>query len=392
MGDLLPPTIPPTEEEEAEFTTADFAIPDAPKVVVLVDSPGLRREIETALWDARIPPSGASALASAIVVLVEIAPGGAEGSLAKVRARARADAAIVVVRPSNPDDAHAALAAGALAVLRDPFDPTELTHVVRSAIGAEALRTQAASLTTKLDLQTHLASLGRLTAGLTHEVASPLASARTNADVVSWELEEIRQLVAAPTPQNLSRAQERIVEAQAAVADTLHAMERISELFELVKGLARQQPPTLDRIVLGVAVQRALDDLSPNERESVELERVVDTTAEVRGSSLLVRQIVTNLVANALRAARSLGAPRVRVHVYEAGTFGVVSVRDNGPGIPVARQEQIFEPFYTTHREHGGLGLGLALCREYALQMEARLSVESTPGRGACFRLHLPKV
>jgi signal transduction histidine kinase len=80
----------------------------------------------------------------------------------------------------------------------------------------------------------------------------------------------------------------------------------------------------------------------------------------------------------------------VRFHVYRAGVHVVVSVRDNGPGIPVELQDKIFEPFFTTRRGRGGTGLGLALCREYARRMGAVLSVWSAPGRGACFRVALP--
>ena len=67
----------------------------------------------------------------------------------------------------------------------------------------------------------------------------------------------------------------------------------------------------------------------------------------------------------------------------------MLSVRDNGPGVPLEFQEKIFEPFFTTRRELGGTGLGLALCREYAARMGATLSLWSTPGRGACFRVTL---
>jgi signal transduction histidine kinase len=78
--------------------------------------------------------------------------------------------------------------------------------------------------------------------------------------------------------------------------------------------------------------------------------------------------------------------------VYPSGDRVVVSVRDNGPGIDSELQEKIFEPFFTTRRGRGGTGLGLALCREYARQMKATLSVWSAPGLGACFRVALLSV
>jgi signal transduction histidine kinase len=124
--------------------------------------------------------------------------------------------------------------------------------------------------------------------------------------------------------------------------------------------------------------------------QGVEVERLDEPVAAL-ADRRLVGQIVQNLTSNAAHAARSLSSPRVRLHIYAEGSRAVVSVRDNGPGIAPDLQEKIFEPFFTTRRNRGGTGLGLALCREYALQMGAELSLWSMPGRGTCFRLYLAR-
>jgi signal transduction histidine kinase len=103
----------------------------------------------------------------------------------------------------------------------------------------------------------------------------------------------------------------------------------------------------------------------------------------------LLAQVLTNLISNAAHAAKSLPSPRIRLHVYPKAGRIVISVRDNGPGIPLDLQDKVFEPFFTTRRAEGGTGLGLALCREYILQLNADLSLWSLPGRGACFRVEL---
>jgi signal transduction histidine kinase len=121
----------------------------------------------------------------------------------------------------------------------------------------------------------------------------------------------------------------------------------------------------------------------------VQVELVGDATFAQTDRTLLA-QVLTNLVSNAAHAAKSLSAPKIRLHVYQKAGHVVVSVRDNGPGIPIELQDKVFEPFFTTRRSEGGTGLGLALCREYALQMNAELSLWSLPGRGACFRIALP--
>jgi signal transduction histidine kinase len=117
---------------------------------------------------------------------------------------------------------------------------------------------------------------------------------------------------------------------------------------------------------------------------------LIGSPTHVVADSVLIGQILQNLITNAVTAARTLSSPRIRLHVYTYGKSSIVSVRDNGPGIAPDQHHRIFEPFYTTRRGHGGMGLGLALCREYALQMKAEISLWSMPGRGACFRVIFP--
>jgi signal transduction histidine kinase len=138
-------------------------------------------------------------------------------------------------------------------------------------------------------------------------------------------------------------------------------------------------------VVAGVR-ERVVQDLA-----RVEVEEIVDPDVRGRGDPLLVAQIVYHLTTNAIQAATSLSSPRVRFHVYSAGDAAIVSVRDNGPGIPDELREKVFEPFFTTRRDQGATGLGLALCREHALRMGARLSFWSAPGRGTCVRLTLSR-
>jgi two-component system C4-dicarboxylate transport sensor histidine kinase DctB len=128
------------------------------------------------------------------------------------------------------------------------------------------------------------------------------------------------------------------------------------------------------------------------ELRGVEIETIGEPLVALADRTLLA-QLLQNLVSNAAHAAKLLAAPRVRVHVYGQGSADggrvILSVRDNGPGIPLELQERIFEPFFTTRRGQGGTGLGLALCREYVRELDAQLSLWSVPGRGACFRVSL---
>jgi signal transduction histidine kinase len=109
----------------------------------------------------------------------------------------------------------------------------------------------------------------------------------------------------------------------------------------------------------------------------------------VRGVAKLLRRAVRNLLENARRYSN--GA--VTVEVGSEGQDAVLRVRDQGPGVPPAERERIFEPFYrlpgASERE-GGVGLGLALVKSITQRHRGSVHCEDQPGGGACFTLRLP--
>lgn len=115
---------------------------------------------------------------------------------------------------------------------------------------------------------------------------------------------------------------------------------------------------------------------------------------QFRGDAYRVQQILHNLIANAIKFTPAGGTIQVSVATEESGAYAF-SVRDSGIGIDPSQLERIFEPFvqldqgYT--RAHGGVGLGLAICRELARLMGGELTVESQPGVGSTFTFRLPQ-
>lgn len=118
----------------------------------------------------------------------------------------------------------------------------------------------------------------------------------------------------------------------------------------------------------------------------VEIDRMAPRT--VTGDAVRVRQIVMNLVGNALRFTDS-GSVAIQLATAEGGVR--ICVRDTGQGIAREQQARIFEPFQQAGgRTHGGTGLGLSICRRLAEGMGGRISLESVPGSGSTFELFLP--
>ncbi len=127
---------------------------------------------------------------------------------------------------------------------------------------------------------------------------------------------------------------------------------------------------------------------------------VLDDLPHVVADPVLVRQLMQNLVSNALNHRREHGACRVRLSAERAGSWWVVSVADNGPGIPPSLRESVFDVFATgakavghsvrSGRRRGGHGIGLATCRRTVERHGGRIWVEPTPGGGATVRFTLP--
>ena len=373
-------------------------------IAVAFETPALRSEVLNVLGGRNLELAGADSLARASLVIAEAAAD-TDAQLADLRRMARPDAAILIVlRIASAEMVARAHAAGAFACLRPPLVREELLGLVTAAQDSWAARVQAADLARKLDLESHLASVGRISAGLAHEVSSPLGAAALNMETVEREcgrlVGALKWLAFSPAEdlaRRLAVTRDHISAFEApeglagAIADTMAAHQRLSTLFDTMRGLVGRthqvQIAPVDLLALVHEVRRWQSE----ELRGIAVE-VVGEPLQAMTDRTLLGQLLTNLTSNAAHAAKALSAPRIRLHVYSGERRAIVSVRDNGPGIPLDLQDRIFEPFFTTRRGRGGTGLGLALCREYALQIRADLSLWSVPGRGSCFRVNMPKM
>ena len=103
----------------------------------------------------------------------------------------------------------------------------------------------------------------------------------------------------------------------------------------------------------------------------------------------LFRRVIANLVETAVQAAQGAGrTPEIRVRVEARGDRATVTVTDNGPGVPEADRQRIFDP-YVTHRA-GGTGLGLAIVRKIVIDHGGDVTVTAPPAGGAAFTVELP--
>jgi signal transduction histidine kinase len=216
----------------------------------------------------------------------------------------------------------------------------------------------------RLVRQEKLAGIGRLAAGVAHEINNPLG-------VILGYAKLLRK------------------KADGAVAEDLAAVEeealRAKEIVEGLLDLSRQLPAPVEQVDL-----RALsDDVVARLREAKLLDGVavsVQGAAVAPGHAPKLRQVLVNLVRNAAEAAGPGG--RVGVRLAQADGAAEVAVEDSGPGVAVSAQERLFEPFFTTKPK--GTGLGLAVSRAIARAHGGELLAGAGPGGGARFALRLP--
>jgi PAS domain S-box-containing protein len=241
----------------------------------------------------------------------------------------------------------------------------------------------------KLLIAEKMAALGRLTAGIAHEMNTPLAAIRA-------ALAELDALVAeyddSVGDADVTVDDHRQIVAEMRQCTTLatRSAQRAAAFVRSIKHHTRQQDheervrfavvPALEESIL------LLDHQFKRQRCTVRLE-VPDPALEVRGTPGGLGQVVTNLLTNAVDAGAH--AIVVRAAGSEAGIE--LAVQDDGGGIAPADLRRIFEPMFTTKPFGQGTGLGLAIVHDIVVeQFGGRIDVASTPGAGTCITLHFP--
>jgi signal transduction histidine kinase len=158
-----------------------------------------------------------------------------------------------------------------------------------------------------------------------------------------------------------------------------HANEIITNLLDF----SRVRQPDAVKITLGDLLQNALERYDFGE---IEVDRNIKEI-EVIADPGQVRQVILNLVTNALQAMNE-GGGRLSIDTGENGTQAWIAIKDSGSGIEPAILEKIFQPLFTTKAK--GIGLGLAVCESLIRANGGKITVESQVGKGSTFTIHLP--
>jgi signal transduction histidine kinase len=234
----------------------------------------------------------------------------------------------------------------------------------------------------RLELQAadaeRMAYIGTLASGLAHEIRNPLNSLNLNMQMLEEEIEE--QGSPAPTSRRL-------------LAITRSELSRLERLVSDFLAYAKPRPLELEEVAPARLLERVREVLAGEIQRRRARVEIADESggARVRVDPAQLGQLLLNLTNNALAATEPSGRPPVvRLAARRQGGSVILSVSDNGVGVPAEERDKVFEIFYSTRK--GGTGLGLAIVARIARAHGGRVLLESEPGEGTTVRVELPAV
>ena len=246
----------------------------------------------------------------------------------------------------------------------------------------------AAQQQERLEASGRLVAVGEVASTLAHELNQPLGALSSFANGLLNRLHSHSIALADVVP---------------VVARMARLSERAGSIIQRVNAFARRRELVLAPVGLAQFARRCIAAHPGNGNGKVNgngdsrvqwLPGGTQDSVVVQADALLLEHVAHNLLANALAwSGRGSGPARVQVAVGTrtgaAGTMAVLTVADNGPGVPPEEREQIFNAFFSTHE--GGMGMGLAICRSIVEAHHGRIEVDSDPALGgARFTVWLP--
>jgi signal transduction histidine kinase len=293
-----------------------------------------------------------------------------------------------------------------------------IRDVEREPIGVMLVSRNRAYLTqvrSTIEYAQKLASLGRLMAGVTHEVKNPLNAMTIHLELVREHLTRAAEQRGVGVGAALSLAAARqstpvrafsgpsdgrgacvddpwkpIEDAREHVEVIAAEIRRLDEVIQGFLRFIRPEELQLQIIDVQALMGEVLALVEPDARRTGVVCRVKTSSAlpELRADPALVRQALLNLALNACQAMPKGGELRMSCREEKDGRIGLL-IEDTGVGIPRAQLDRIFDLYYTT--KSGGSGIGLSMVYRIAQLHGGEITVESTEGRGTTFRLLLPR-
>jgi signal transduction histidine kinase len=288
----------------------------------------------------------------------------------------------------------AALSAGASDFLTKPFSTTELHVRIKNLVEShqyqrkvskqnqvlESTIEQLKDTETQLVQTEKLASLGRLSAGIIHEINNPLNFATTG-------LFTLRN-------KGKYLAPEQQEEYADVLKDVEEGIKRVKTIVSDLRTFTHPETESRDQVDVPEVVAASLRFLSAEWKDKVRIEQKLAEHQTVWANENMLIQALLNLLQNSIDALKAKSFEKEQPTIWIEGRLerdkSLLVVRDNGTGIGAEHLNKIFDPFYTTKEVGEGMGLGLAICHRIVRDCEGRISVRTEPGKFCEFTLEFP--
>jgi signal transduction histidine kinase len=314
----------------------------------------------------------------------------------EIRERTPTQSIPVVLLTARADEETklAALAAGASDFLAKPFSTTELHVRIKNLVEShkyqcklskqnqvlESTIEQLKETETQLVQSEKLASLGRMSAGIIHEINNPLNFASTGLFTLRNKGKYL-----APDQQG---------DYAEVLRDVEDGIKRVKNIVSDLRMFTHPGTDGRDQVEVAEVVASALRFLSNEWKDSIQIEQKLTENQTIWANKNKLIHVLVNLLQNSVDALKTKSfeneRPTISIQGLVEPARSILVVRDNGIGIEPQHLDKIFDPFYTTKDVGEGMGLGLAICYRIVQEYDGHISVKTEPGKFCEFTLEFP--
>jgi two-component system, NtrC family, sensor kinase len=226
-----------------------------------------------------------------------------------------------------------------------------------------------------------MAALGKMAAGIAHEINNPLAVIGEKAGWIK-DLLKMEDVSQSPNLQELADA----------VAKIEYHIVRAKTVTHRLLGFARRMEPVSEKVNINTVLDESIDFLE-NEARYRNIDIQVDYSPDlppITSDPAQLQQVFLNILNNAIDAIGKDGQITIKTRPLRNNSEVAVEIFDNGPGIPKEIIDKIFDPFFTTKEVGKGTGLGLSISYSIVEKLGGRMMVASEAGQGTTFSIYLP--